>query len=225
MKVLSVWTIFEKILLLGSILLVSFIGVVFKSDIITVSSSIMGIITALLLAKGKSAGQLFGIILVILYSIVSFKSRYYGEVIIYILLMLPMYVIGVISWLKHQDKETDSVSVNTISLKEWLVLIVVGIFVFGGVYFLLKYFNTNELLFSSISVITSLFAVYLGVRRSKYSFSFYILNDFVLMGLWGIPVIKGAIVLLPMLFNPIINLINDIYGVYNWHKMEEIQNK
>lgn len=35
--------------------------------------------------------------------------------------MLPMYIIGIISWLKHQNKETNSVEVNTIKTKEWII--------------------------------------------------------------------------------------------------------
>ena len=35
--------------------------------------------------------------------------------------------------------------------------------------------------------------------------------------------INGNLMLLPMVFNPIINLINDNYGIYNWLKLEKIQ--
>jgi hypothetical protein len=76
---------------------------------------------------------------------------------------------------------------------------------------------------SSLSVIDSLFAIYLGIRRSKYSFYFYVVNDLILIALWGIPVISGSLILLPMVFNPIINLINDMYGIHNWKKLEKIQ--
>ena len=65
--------------------------------------------------------------------------------------------------------------------------------------------------------------VYLGVRRSKYSFYFYVVNDLILILLWGIPVVTGAIILIPMVFNPLINLINDLYGIYNWKKLEKMQ--
>ena len=187
------WTKIEKILLFVSIILVSTIGIIFKSDILTTTCSIVGIITALLLAKGKNLGQVFGIIITILYSIVSFKNRFYGEVMIYIFLMFPMYIIGIISWIKHQNKNTNSVEVNKISNKEWIFISVIFIVIFIGIYFLLKTFNTNELIVSTISVIASLFAVYLQIRRSRFSFSFYIINDIILIFLWGIPVIQGTI--------------------------------
>lgn len=190
---------------------------------LTTICSIVGITTALLLAKGKNIGQIFGILIVALYSVVSFKNGYYGEVIIYLCIMLPMYIVGIISWVKHQNKETNTVEVNKIKLKEWVIVFIVSVIAFIGIYYLLKLFNTNELFISSLSVIDSLFAIYLGVRRSKYSFYFYVVNDLVLILLWGIPCISGNVILIPMLINPIINLVNDIYGIINWKRLEKLQ--
>ena len=217
------WTRFEKILLISSVLLISLVGIIFKADLLTTICSIVGVITALLLAKGKNLGQIFGLLIVALYSIVSFKNGFYGEVIIYLCIMLPMYIIGIISWIRHQNKDTDTVEVNKIEIKEWIIVLIASIICFIGIYFLLKAFKTKELFISSISVIDSLFAIYLGVRRSKYSFHFYVFNDLILILLWGIPVISGEIILIPMVFNPIINLINDIYGIHNWKKLEKAQ--
>ena len=224
MKLFKDWTNFEKLLLFGSIVIVSVVGICFKSDLLTVSCSIVGIITALLLAKGKNLGQVFGLLITVLYSIVSFKNKYYGEVLIYSLLMLPMYVIGVFTWINHKNEKTNSVEINSIKKKEWMIVSCIFTIVFVGIYYLLKAFNTSELIVSTISVLASLFAVYLQIRRSRYSFSFYIVNDIILMFLWGIPVVHGSYMLFPMFLNPTINLINDLYGFYNWKKTEKIQN-
>ena len=223
MKLFKDWTNFEKVLLFGSIIIVVLVGILFKSDLLTISCSIVGIITALLLAKGKNLGQVFGLLITILYSIVSFKNKYYGEVLIYSLLMLPMYIIGIITWINHKNEKTNSVEINSINKKEWVIVSIVFVGVFICIYYLLKAFNTNELVVSTISVLASLFAVYLQIRRSKYSFSFYMVNDIILMFLWGIPVVRGSYILFPMLLNPTINLINDAYGFYNWKKTEKIQ--
>ena len=223
MKLLKDWTKFEKILLFSSVILVGLVGIIFKAEMLTTFCSFVGIITALLLAKGKNLGQIFGLLIVALYSIVSFRNKYYGEVIIYLCIMLPMYIIGIISWLKHQSKETNSVEVNTIKTKEWIIVSIASILAFIGIYFLLKAFNTSQLFISSLAVIDSLFAIYLGIRRSKYSFYFYVVNDLILIALWGIPVVSGSLILLPMVFNPIINFINDMYGIHNWKKLEKTQ--
>ena len=62
------WTKFEKTLLFTSIILVGLVGIIFKAEMLTTICSIVGIITALLLAKGKNLDQIFGLLIVVLYS-------------------------------------------------------------------------------------------------------------------------------------------------------------
>lgn len=217
------WTLFEIILLTVSPLIVLTVGIIFKSDALTIITSIVGIICALLLAKGLVLGQFFGIAIVVLYSIVSYKNRYYGEMLIYLAIMLPMYIWGIIEWLKHKNGETKSVEINSIKWKEWLLVAICALFSFIAFYFLLKALNTSQLIISTLSVVDNIFAVYLLARRSKYGFVSYIINDLILIVLWGIPIIQGNLLLLAFLINPIINLINDTYGVVNWTRQQKKQ--
>lgn len=177
----------------------------------------------MLQAKGKIESQFFGIVVCLLYSYISYKNKYYGEVIFYLLIMLPMSIGGIISWITHKSKKTDTVEVNKISLKEWILLAFMSIVVFIGLYNLLKYFNTSELLVSTLSMIASSLAIYLLVRRSKYSFIFYLLNDIISIILWVLPVIAGNFLLIPMVIDPLSLLISDTYGSFNWNKMEKEQ--
>ena len=217
------WTLFEILLLTVSPLIVLTVGIIFKSDALTIITSIVGIICALLLAKGLVLGQFFGIAIVVLYSMVSYKNRYYGEMLIYLAIMLPMYIWGIIEWLKHKNGETKSVEVNSIKWKEWLLVVICALFSFIAFYFLLKALNTSQLIISTLSVVDNIFAVYLLARRSKYGFVSYIINDLILIVLWGIPIIQGNLLLLAFLINPIINLINDTYGVVNWTRQQKKQ--
>lgn len=222
-KFLKSWTKFEIILVLTSITSIIMCGIIFKSWIIAIASSIASILTSMLQAKGRIESQFVSILDCIIYSYVSYRSQYYGEVIFYILIMLPMAIIGIISWITHKNEKTDTVEVNEIKLKEWIILIFISIVAFMGLYNLLKYFNTSELLVSTFSMIASLLAIYLLVRRSKYCFIFYILNDIILIILWGLPIISGDLSLIPMIIVPIELLISDIYGSFNWNKIEEEQ--
>ena len=217
------WTLFEKLLLCLSIVMIIISGIYSKSSFFTIFAALSGIITALLLSKGKIIGQMSGIISCTLYLIISFKNSYYGEVLIYLLLKIPMYIMGTLSWLKHKDRKTNTVSINDISKKEWLIVLLTSLLIFIIMYYLLRVFNTSELLISTISVVIGLIATYLLFRRSKYGFIFYVLGDVIMMMLWGAPILKGNLTLLPMLINPIINMINDSYGIYNWRRLEKIQ--
>ena len=220
-RIFKDWTKFEIFLLLSSIAIIIFSGVFCKSTILTIICSITGILCALMQAKGKIMSQFIGLVLVVLYSILSFENKYYGEVLIYIFIMLPLFVSGIISWIKNVDKETNIVNENELSKKEWIILTTISIILFIGLYYLLKYFNTSQLFVSTLSMVTSLFATYLVARRSKYGFLFYIGNDIILFILWGMPVIYGNLLLIPMLISPLIYFINDSYGWISWNRRAE----
>lgn len=68
-------------------------------------------------------------------------------------------------------------------------------------------------------------ASYFEARRSELSLFCYIANDIVIITLWIIPVIAGTTALISVLVGPILLLINDIYGSYNWKKLKETQKK
>lgn len=217
-KIFKNWNIFEISLLIISIILILSSGIFLEGNILAVIMSILSITTAILQAKGKVLSQFIGFVVAIFYSILSFNNKYYGEVIIYITIMIPLYILGIISWLKNKNEETQTVNKSDIHKKECCIIILVNIILFILLYQLLKYLNTDQLLISSISMNTIITATYLIARRNKFSFLFFILNDIILILLWGIPVIQGDLTLIPMLLNPSLLFINDIYGFKNWSK-------
>lgn len=217
-KIFKNWSKFEVILLITSIVIIIFSGIISKSEILTVFTSISGVLCALLMAKGKVISQVVGLVEIVLYTILSYKNEYYGEVIIYITVQLPLYIVGIVSWIKNKNEETETVNKNKINKIEWILLLFVNMFAFIALYKILQYFNTKQLIVSTISMITSLSATYLLARRSKYGFIFYILNDVILILLWGVPILQGDLTLIPILIEPVILFINDSYGWKNWNK-------
>ena len=219
------WTKFELTFLICGLAISILSSIIFKGTIIDTLYTSLYLITALLMSKGKIECYFVGFISVFFYGIVSYNQGYYGELIITIFLSFPIMVIGIISWLKNQDKEDDVVIVNTLPKKEIIIAFASQLILFWIYYFILKAFNTDILVISSISVVTSVLACYFEARRSELSLFCYIANDIVIIILWIIPVIAGETALISVLVGPILLLINDIYGSYNWRKLKEVQKK
>ena len=217
-KYLKSWNKFEITLLSLSIILILGLGIYLNCGLLATIVPFIGFFFALNQAKGHVVGHIVGVLLAILYSIMSYNNKYYGEVIIYLTVILPLYISGVYTWLKNKDKKREKVKQNNLTKKEWYSLLVINIVLFIGLYFLLKYFNTNNLLVSTISMNINLTATYLLVRRSRYSFLFYLINALILLILWGLPVLNGNFLLLPMVFDALLLLINNIYGLHSWSK-------
>ena len=216
------WTKFEKIFLVIGTIASLVLTYVFKGTWVDLGYALLYFWTALLLAKGKFSCYIVGIISTFFYAFVSYSNSYYGEVIIAMCCTLPLMIVGLINWLKHQDN-TNTVIVKTITQKELILVLLSQIVMFFGYYYLLKAFNTNNLLVSTFSVVASVIATYLTARRCEHGFIGFIINDLILIILWSIPVINGELNIIPVLICPVLLLINDIYGVYNWKRIKDNQ--
>lgn len=217
------WNLFEKLYLFVGIVVGILTSIIFNGTIIDSLYTITYLTTAILMSKGKVESYFIGIIGVFFYGIVSYNQGYYGELLITIFLTFPMMIIGIISWLKHQDKDEDVVIISSLSKKEIVFAFSSQLILFWVYYFLLKAFNTDLLMISSLSIVTSVLATYFEARRSELSLFCYVANDLILITLWMIPIINGVTSLISVLIGPMLLLVNDIYGSYNWKRLKDIQ--
>ena len=217
------WNKFEKSFLICGLLTSIISSIIFNGTVIDTLYTSLYLITALLMSKGKVECYFVGFVSVFFYGTVSYNQGYYGELIITAFLTFPIMIIGIISWLRHQDKEEDTVIISSLSKKEITIALLSQLVLFGIYYFILKAFNTDLLVISTMSVVTSVLASYFEARRSELSLFCYIANDLVIITLWLIPIISGQIELISVLVGPILLLINDIYGSYNWRRLKNQQ--
>ena len=107
---------------------------------------------------------------------------------------------------------------------EMLFMCVMTVVVTIVFYFILEYFNTANIIPSTLSVTTSFVAVYLTFRRSSYFATAYAANDVVLIVLWVLASMKNTMYIsVVVCFGAF--LVNDIYGFINWKRIEMRQNR
>lgn len=186
-------------------------------------ASLIGATSLIFLARGFAFGQILMIIFCIIYGIISLEFRYYGELLTYVLMTLPMAVISLISWVRHPYKNTAEVEVSRLNKKKIVIISVSSVIVTAVFYFVLKFFNTANLVPSTVSVLTSFIAAALTAYRSPYYALGYAANDVVLIALWSLASITDA-AYVPMTVCFVTFFINDMYGFVCWKKMEKRQN-
>ena len=191
-----------------------------RENYLTLAASLIGVTSLIFNAKGNPVGQLLMVVFSLLYGIISYTFSYYGEMITYLGMTMPMAVVALIAWLRHPYKGNRAeVKVNTISKTETVWMWVLTAAVTAVVYFILAYFETANLLPSTLSVTTSFLAVYLTFRRSPYFALAYAANDVVLIVLWVMASLCDAryvsVVVCFVAF-----LINDLYGYVSWQRMK-----
>ncbi len=193
-------------------------------DILNLIASLIGVTSLIFCAKGNPIGQALIIAFSILYAIISLSQQYYGELITYVGMTLPMAILSLISWIKNPYKGNKSeVEVNKINdrdIKQCLVFTALITFLF---YFILEWLNTANIIPSTISVTTSFLAVFLTYKRSPFYAIAYAANDIVLIVLWLLATIKDiTYISVVMCFAAF--LINDIYSFISWQRMYKRQN-
>lgn len=194
-----------------------------KENYLTLTASLIGVTSLIFNAKGNPFGQVLMVIFSILYGIISYSFNYYGEMITYLGMTAPMAVFALVSWLRNPYKGNKAqVKVNHISKKEIVFMIILTFAVTVAFYFILRYFNTVNLLPSTLSVTTSFMAVYLTFRRSAWYAIAYAANDIILIILWIFAAISD-ISYISVIICFVMFLVNDLYGFISWKRMSEKQ--
>lgn len=191
-----------------------------RESYLTLLASLIGVTSLIFNAKGNPIGQALMIAFSLLYGVISFSFAYYGEMITYLGMTMPMAIFALISWLTNPyNGSRAEVRVNSISKKEhllmWALTFIVTLVSFG----VLDLFNTANIIPSTISVTTSFLAAYLTFRRCPTFALAYAANDIVLIVLWVMASFYDnkyiSVVVCFISF-----LINDIYGYVNWQRMK-----
>lgn len=216
----------ERILWFSSIFVIILAFIMFdRNNYVTLCASLIGVTSLIFNAKGNPFGQFLMIIFSLLYGIISYTFSYYGEMITYLGMTMPMAAFALVSWMKNPyNGNKAEVKIHHLSQTEWLLMWILAIVITLSFYFILDYFQTANIIPSTISVTTSFIAVYLTFRRSPYFAIGYAANDMVLIVLWTLATLN-EVSYLSVVVCFVAFLVNDVYGFMNWTKMGKRQAK
>ena len=192
---------------------------------LNLAGSLIGVTSLIFLAKGNVIGNFLVVAFSVLYGIISYVTQYYGEMITYLGMTMPVAILSIVTWLKNSygGKKTQ-VTINRLSKKEYALSFLLAAGVAVAFFFILRALNTANLIWSTVSVLTSFYASYLNMRRSPVYALAYAANDIVLIVLWSL-VIAQSLENVAMVVCFSAFLLNDLYGFFNWLKIRKKQNR
>ena len=212
----------EKLMWAGSAFLITATFLLTSNtNFMTLTASLIGVTALVFVAKGNVLGQFLTVVFALLYAVVSYQFHYWGEIITYLLMTAPIAAAAVASWIRHPFRKGE-VEVRRMRGSDWVILLILTAVVTVGFYFILRAFDTPNMLFSTISIATSFSASALVMLRSEYYGIAYGLNDIVLIVLWVLASREDASYI-PMILCFSVFFVNDLYGFYNWQKMKRKQ--
>jgi nicotinamide mononucleotide transporter PnuC len=226
-KFLRYFTPLEWVLWLGGMAVI-FVGFFLSSQksLLSLFSSLAGITCVIFNAKGNVAGQIIAIMFAVLYGLYAYTQHYYGEMLIYFCLMIPIHIFSVISWLRHRfGGKIAEVEINRVSRKEYVLTAICAVPLTVGFYFLLRALHTDNLVVSTISLVTSLAAAYFMLRRCELFALCFIANDIVLIVLWGMKLATVGLSVLPSVLCFVVFLFCDGYSFISWRRIKRRQSQ
>ena len=193
-----------------------------ERDALTLIASLIGLTSLILNARGEVLGQVLMVLFSFIYGVISYSFAYFGEMITYLGMTMPIAAAAVISWLRHPYKGSAEVAVRPITKKELLLLFMLTALVTWVFYYILRALGTANLFMSTLSVLTSFLGASLTYLRSPYYALGYAANDVVLIVLWILASIENP-AYLPMILCFVMFLVNDLYGYAAWRRMQRRQ--
>lgn len=198
--------VFSLLVVTGSFLIGS------TSGYLTLAASLVGVTALIFVSKGDVTGQVLTVVFSILYAVISYTFQYYGEMITYLGMTMPIAIMSVVSWIRNPYSEKE-VKVSHLTKKQFAKVFVLAMIVTLLFYFILRYFETANLVVSTISITTSFLAsFFMYLRSSAYALS-YAANDIVLIILWIMASMEN-ISYLPMIVCFVMFFVNDMYGFF-----------
>ena len=211
----------EWSLWLGSLLIVV-VSNLFSGDVDlpTLVAALVGVTSLIFAEKGNVWAQILMVVFSILYGIISWRFRYWGEMITYLGMTMPMAVWSAITWFKNPSEGNSSeVAIQKLTRRHVIWLTVSTVLVTVVFYYILMLLDTPNIVFSTISIVTSFLAAALTMLRSSYYAVGYAANDVILIVLWVLASLENP-AYIPVVVNFVIFFANDMYGFVSWKKRE-----
>ncbi len=214
----------DWLVLSGSLTVV--IGCSLATPAVTWSTAIgvtVGAFALVLMARGDVWGQALTAVFSVLYGITSWQFRYYGEVITYVGMTLPMALMAVVSWLRHPYRGNQAeVEIHRLTVGQKRNMVIESLIITAVLGVVLWWLDTPNLFFSTLSVTTSFLAAYLTYYRSTWYALAFAANDIILVILWVLASVKD-VSFTPMIGCFLVFLLNDLYAFVHWRHREKRQ--
>lgn len=188
------------------------------------NDSIMGIISALTgvwcvicTGKGKLSAYVFGLVNCVLYAIISFEAKYYGETMLNAIYYVPMQFVGFFTWIKYMNPETHEVvkkNMSHITRVFSAIAVFFGVIVYG---FILQMLGGELPYIDAFTTVMSVAAMIISVRMYAEQWILWIIIDVFTVYLWAVNFVNGT-ESISTLIMWVLYLMNAIFMFIKWNK-------
>ena len=182
-------------------------------------TSISNVLSVILVAKGRRSNYVWGLIGVLTYGYTSYINKLYGDAALNILYYLPLQFYGLWVWMKNIGEDASDVRVRKLDFGDWFATIFFTCIIWGIGSAILIYTQDPQPIVDAFTVVGSITAMWLMVKRFAEQWIFWIAVDVVSIFMWAKQTASVGISY-SMLGMWIVFTLNAFYGAYKWYYVE-----
>lgn len=186
------WKISEVSWLLLSCTIIACLSIYWGDSLMGIISATTGVACVVCTGKGKLSAYIFGLINCVLYAIISYQSKLYGETILNAIYYAPMQFYGFYVWSKNMNTETHEVNKKHMTNRSRLLLlssVVVGTIAFG---YVLKSFGDAMPFVDSFTTVSSVIAMIISIKMFTEQWWIWIAVDVFSIYMWWCDFSSGS---------------------------------
>ncbi len=188
---LECWKLWEVVWIIIASAVITGLSIYWGDNLMGIISSLTGVICVICTGKGKLSAYVFGLVNCVLYAIISYKAKLYGETMLNAMYYVPMQFVGFFVWKKNMNDETAEVKKRHMTNRtrlSWLGIIAVGTIAYG---FLLGYLDDAMPFVDSFTTVSSVVAMIVSVWMYAEQWWLWIAIDVVSIYMWLVTFLNG----------------------------------
>ena len=223
-QIKSNWTTFELTWITIATSLILYLSFLWDDTLLGTISSLAGIISVVLCAKGKINYLYFGIIQCTTYIYITYQYQLYGEMMLNLLVFLPFNIITIFVWRKNRKQKDkvvngEEIATRKLTKKQWIIFTPILIVTSLLYAWLLSSIGARQVGLDSFAVVLSVFAQILLTLRYVENWLIWNIVNVLTVMLWAFTLIETGGNDYGILVMQIAFLVNSLYAYWNWTKI------
>lgn len=188
---LSGWKLWEVSWLLLTIVIILALAIYWQDTIIGIISATTGVACVVCTGKGKLSAYVFGIVNTLLYAIIAYQARYYGEVMLNVIYYFPLQFYGIYVWSKHMNADTHEVNKRQMKYRGKILLLLLVAFATMLYGYVLQGMGGKMPYVDALSTVVSVVAMMVSIKMYAEQWLLWIVVDVVTVIMWTIAFLQG----------------------------------
>lgn len=187
----SGWHLPEICWLLVACAVIAALSIYWGDSLMGIISATTGVACVVCTGKGKLSAYIFGLVNSVLYAIISYQARLYGETMLNAIYYVPMQFVGFYIWSKNMNAETHEVTKKHMKTKGrvFMVLaIALGTVVYG---YILKLMGDAMPFVDAFTTVSSVVAMIVSVKMFAEQWWIWIAVDVFTVYMWACNYFSG----------------------------------